>query len=373
MAGSGPVVSPPAMSGVRPRAVRSGHARFRRARGATIAGVDAAALRARIEEHVRRHDLIPAGGPVTCLVSGGADSTALWHALGALGYAVAALHVDHGVRGAESDADARFCAEQLGAEVVAAPPAGRGTEAELRELRYAVTAGRRLRATGHTASDQVETVLYRLVSSGTTSGIRVRREDGVVRPLLAVWREETEAYCRAERLEFRHDSTNPDTARGLIRAEIIPALRRLHPAAERNVLGALDDRGSLPRPVERALLELLASREGSKRLDLGDGRVAVREYESVWLERGPVPLEGRVRWGRWTLEASRPGLTVRGWRPGDRLAGPGRKVQDVFVDAKVPRSEREAWPLVVRGDDVVAVPGITAAPGYEDVVSGERT
>jgi hypothetical protein len=42
------------------------------------------------------------------------------------------------------------------------------------------------------------------------------------------------------------------------------------------------------------------------------------------------------------------------------------------VDAKVPRSEREAWPLVVRGNDVVAVPGITAAPGYEDTVSGER-
>jgi tRNA(Ile)-lysidine synthetase-like protein len=117
---------------------------------------------------------------------------------------------------------------------------------------------------------------------------------------------------------------------------------------------------------------LLASREGSKRLDLGDGRVAVREYSSVWVERGPVPLEGRVHWGAWTLESSRPGLHVRGWRPGDRLAGHGRKVQDVFVDAKVPRSEREAWPLVVRGDEVVAVPGITSAPGYEDAVSGER-
>jgi tRNA(Ile)-lysidine synthase len=54
---------------------------------------------------------------------------------------------------------------------------------------------------------------------------------------------------------------------------------------------------------------------------------------------------------------------VRGWKPGDRLAGRRRKIQDVFVDAKVPRSEREAWPLVVRGDEVVAVPGIVEHPG----------
>ena len=53
---------------------------------------------ARIEEHVRRHELIPPGGEVTCLVSGGADSTCLWHALGALGYRVSALHVNHGLR-----------------------------------------------------------------------------------------------------------------------------------------------------------------------------------------------------------------------------------------------------------------------------------
>ena len=218
----------------------------------------------------------------------------------------------------------------------------------------------------------METILFRLASSGTTSGIRVRREDGVVRPLLTVWREETEAYCNAEGLEFRVDATNRDTARGLIRAEILPALRRLHPAAERNVLAALDAGARLPRPVERALLELLASREGSKRLDLGGGRVAVREYESVWLESGPVPLDGRIRWGRWTLESTRPGLHVRGWRPGDRLAGHGRKVQDVFVDAKVPRSEREAWPLVVRGDEVVAVPGLAEARGYEGAVTGEQ-
>src|SRR5207244_5964656 len=154
--------------------------------------MDIVSVRSRIEEHVRRHDLIPTGGAVTCLVSGGADSTCLWHALDALGYRVSALHVDHGLRGVESDADARFCREAFGAEVVD----GRGgrTEDELRAIRYSFASGR-LRATGHTASDQVETILYRLASSGRPTGIKAKREDGVVRPLLPIWRHETEAYC----------------------------------------------------------------------------------------------------------------------------------------------------------------------------------
>jgi len=54
-----------------------------------------------------------------------------------------------------------------------------------------------------------------------------------------------------------------------------------------------------------------------------------------------------------------------GQSPGDRLAGRSKKIQDVFVDAKIPRSERELWPLVVRGDEVVAVPGVVDAPGIE--------
>jgi tRNA(Ile)-lysidine synthase len=333
--------------------------------------VESAALRARVEDHVRRQDLIPASGEVVCLVSGGPDSTCLWHALGVLGYRVSALHVNHKLRGTESDEDARFCRERFGAEVVEAPPSDGGSEAELRDLRYSCAPGR-LRATGHTASDQVETILYRLATSGTATGIRALREDGVVRPLLTVWRAETEAYCEAEGLPFRVDSSNDETVRGLIRREIVPALRQIHPAAEENVLRALQQGGRLTRPIENALLELLASREGSKRVDLGGGRVAVREYENVWLEHSPMRLDREVRWGSWTLRPRRRGLHVRGWRAGDRLANRNLKVQDLFVDAKVPRSEREAWPLVVRGEDVVYVPGIAAAPGWEDAVEGER-
>jgi len=332
--------------------------------------VDTGSLRTRIEEHVRRHELIQPGGEVLCLVSGGPDSTCLWHALRALAYGVESLHVNHGLRGAESDEDARFCRDRLGADVVDAPG---GTEEELRELRYSF-ASDRLRATGHTASDQVETIVFRLASSGTTTGIRARRQDGIVRPLLTLWRRETEAYCRAEGLEFRVDTSNPDTKRGLIREEILPALKRLHPGAERNLLAALEEHRSLPLPVERALAELLAAHGGSsRRVDLGEGRIAVREYDSIWLEQGPVALDRTVHWGGWTIETTVSGLQVRGWRAGDRLARRSKKVQDLFVDAKVPRSEREAWPLVVKGDEVVAVPGIASAPGWEGAISATRS
>jgi tRNA(Ile)-lysidine synthase len=314
----------------------------------------------RIERFVREHDLIPPRGRVTCLVSGGADSTCLWHVLGELGYRVSAAHVNHGLRGAESDEDARHCAELMDAEILTAHD-GASTEAELRELRYRLTEGRGLRATGHTASDQVETVLYRLVSSGSTRGIRARREDGVVRPLLPVWREGTEAYCRERSLAFRIDSSNADTKRGLVRDEILPLLRRLHPGADRNLLALASERPRLPRGLEETLLELLSSTAGTKSADLGRGIRAVRAYDTL-------RLEGTVEFGPWRLESDVPGLEVRARRPGDRLAGRRKKVQDLLVDAKVPRDERDTWPLVVSGDEVVAVPGIAEAPGWEGAV-----
>ena len=313
-----------------------------------------------VEQDILEQALIAPRAQVTCLVSGGADSTCLWHVLRELGYAVSALHVNHGLRGQESDADAAFCRDVLEAEVVD----GRGgeTEDDWRQIRYSFATDR-LRATGHTASDQVETVLYRIVASGAPGKIDWRRDDGVVRPLLNRWRDETEAYCLTEGLDFRRDASNPNTKRGLIRDEILPLLRRLHPAAEGNLLRLADRKTAPPE-----LVRLLESIDGSTRLDLGGGRQIVREYDHVWLERSPVTLDREVRWGDWRIASDEKGLKVRGWRPGDHLAGRSKKIQDVFVDAKVPRSEREAWPLVVRGDEVVAVPGLVEAEG----VTAER-
>jgi tRNA(Ile)-lysidine synthetase-like protein len=315
----------------------------------------------RVESFIREHELIEPGGDVLVLVSGGADSTCLWHALRELSYRVSALHVAHGLRGSESEEDARFCRDAFGAEVVEAPGQ---TEAELRELRYSFATDR-LRATGHTASDQVGSVLLGLVASGSPQRIKPLREDGVVRPLLGVWREETRAWCDERGLPYREDSSNPDTKRGLIRNEILPLLERLDPRARVSLLAVADERPRLPRALERTLSELLASREGTKAADLGGGVRAVREYDTL-------RLEGAVRWGPWTIESDRPGLEVRARKPGDRLAGRRKKVQDLLVDAKVPRAERDDWPLVVCDDEVVAVPGVAEAPGWEGVVTWRR-
>ncbi|HSG14542.1 MAG TPA: tRNA lysidine(34) synthetase TilS, partial [Gaiellaceae bacterium] len=176
-----------------------------------------------------------------------------------------------------------------------------------------------------------------------------------------VWRDETEEYCRLHGLEFRVDSSNAGTKRGLVRDEILPRLRQLHPGAERNLLALADEEPRLPRSLERTLVELLASTDGTKSADLGRGLRAVREYDEL-------RLEGAVSFGPWRLESARSGLVVRTRRPGDRLAGRRKKVQDLFVDAKVPVRERDAWPLVVSEGEVVSVPGIADAPGWEGSV-----
>jgi tRNA(Ile)-lysidine synthase len=321
---------------------------------------------ARVEAHIRSRELLEPGGEVTCLVSGGADSTCLWHVLRDLGYAIRAVHVHHGVRGEAADADAEHCIAAFDAEVLRVDVPASASEAALRDARYAATDGRGRRATGHTASDQVETVLYRLVSSGSTRGIRARRSDGIVRPLLPLWREETEAYCRSRGLAWRDDATNPGTKRGLIRERLLPLLEELDPRARANLVALAEERPRLPRALERSLVELCSSLEGTRSADLGGGIRAVRTYAEL-------RLEGAVEWGPWTIECDEPGLVVRSRRPGDRLAGRSRKVQDVLVDAKVPRRERDAWPLVATEDGaVVAVPGLETAPGWEDAVRARR-
>jgi tRNA(Ile)-lysidine synthetase-like protein len=161
------------------------------------------------------------------------------------------------------------------------------------------------------------------------------------------------------------DATNPDTARGLIRDQILPLLRRLHPGVDANLLALAARPARLPRALEASLVELLASRDGTKAADLGGGIRAVREYDSV-------RLEGAIVWGPWTLTAERDGLEVRARRPGDHLTGRRKKVQDLLVDAKVPRAERDGWPVVVSGDEVVMVPGIAEAPAWHGVVDARR-
>jgi tRNA(Ile)-lysidine synthase len=242
-------------------------------------------IRADVIEAVRRsglfaHDDRTPAPAIVAMLSGGRDSICLLDVAVALldSNAVSALHVNYGLRG-EADADERHCVavcEQLGVdlEVVRAPrtadtpgmPGASGNvQAWARELRYdaaARIAQRRdaLIATGHTASDQVETILYRLSASPGRRALlgMVAREGRLIRPLLALTREQTAAYCEARELSWREDESNQDEryARTRVRHALLTALRAVHPAAEANVL-----RTAALLREETELLDGLVTRE----------------------------------------------------------------------------------------------------------------
>jgi tRNA(Ile)-lysidine synthase len=192
-----------------------------------------------------------------------------------------------------------------------------------------------LLATGHTATDQAETVLYRLAASPGRRALlgMAAREGRLVRPLLGVTREETAAHCRERGLAWREDASNASDAfaRNRIRARLAPALRELHPAAERNVVRtaellrdeaevlddvvdtalaggdriAVDHLAALPRALARLVVRRLAEDAvgglcsrvpgrlddilalGDGALDLGDGVRAV--VEAGMLRMVPTP------------------------------------------------------------------------------------
>ena len=201
----------------------------------------------RVGAFLRERRLLDPGRPVLVLVSGGADSLCAWELVEALGHPVEALHVNHGLRGADSAADARFCAARGAGVVELALRPGPNLEARAREGRYRAAraaAGGRPIVTGHTLTDQAETVLYRLASSSGPRAVRAMRPnaDGIVRPLLCLTGAETRAWCAEAGIEPRHDATNDDPAirRNLIRAEVLPALMRVHPGAERNLARSAD-------------------------------------------------------------------------------------------------------------------------------------
>jgi tRNA(Ile)-lysidine synthase len=312
-----------------------------------------------VEARVRADGLLAPGRRVVVLFSGGRDSTCLLDLAARItGPAnVTALHVDYGLRD-ESGADAEHCQSlcaALRAKFVLVRPADEphgNVQAWAREIRY--TEASRLEgdiATGHTATDQVETVLYRLAASpGRRALLGMRERDGrVIRPLLHITREETTAYCTERGLAWREDATNDSDAyaRNRIRRNLLEALREIHPAAEANLLrtlellrdeaevlddvvtGALEagDLAALPPALARLALQRMAdeamggrapaiagrageilalSAQGTTSLDLGHGLRAVSEYGRLRFETwrrapprgrparaGPGPLRGR--------------------------------------------------------------------------------
>ena len=143
-----------------------------------------------------------------CLVSGGPDSTCLFHALRELGYRVSALHVNYCLRGEESDEDAALLRATSSARRSSSSTRAGASEAELRALRYGA-APDRLRATGHTATTRSRRSSTGSPRAATTKGIKPQREDGVVRPLLPLWREETRGLLPRARARVPHRLVEP--------------------------------------------------------------------------------------------------------------------------------------------------------------------
>jgi tRNA(Ile)-lysidine synthase len=193
------------------------------------------------------------GAAVVALVSGGRDSVCLLDlaARAAGPDSVTVLHVNYGLRdGADGDEEhvAELCRAHAVELVVERPvrPEGPGNlQAWARDVRYAAAArlalaGEASIVTGHTADDQVETILYRLASSPSRRALLgMRKRDGrLVRPLLDFSRAETTAYCEARGLAWREDPSNaePGFARNRVRNGLLPELATIHPAAAANVL-----------------------------------------------------------------------------------------------------------------------------------------
>lgn len=234
-------------------------------------------------------------------LSGGPDSTALLAALAALQARgavgpVRACHVDHGLRSG-SERDAEHCRElcgQLGvpfeARRVAVAAGNRQEQARL--ARYAAlreaAAGARL-ATGHTRSDQAETVILRLLrGSGARGlgGIPPRRSGrAIVRPLLDVGRAEVLAYLRDRQIRWLEDPSNSTGAylRNRVRREILPALAALAPGAERALARAADLLREDDRALERAARPLaVPGRAAREALLAAPAAVRRRAIRLLW-------------------------------------------------------------------------------------------
>jgi tRNA(Ile)-lysidine synthase len=242
-------------------------------------------------EEVREAGLLAPGAPLVAMLSGGRDSVCLLDlAVRLLGpEPVTALHVNYGLR-EDSDGDEAHCVALCGELGVALEverlrrPEGPGNlQAWARDTRYAAAAGLAegrdaLIATGHTADDQVETILYRLAASpGRRALLGMRARDGrLVRPLLGFTREQTTAYCEERGLAWRDDPSNDQTAyaRNRVRHGLAVALAEVHPAAARNVLRTAELLRDEAEVLDGLVDAELDGSGGAPRGAIGIGRLA---------------------------------------------------------------------------------------------------
>jgi tRNA(Ile)-lysidine synthase len=370
----------------------------------------------------RESGLVRPGEPLLVMVSGGGDSVALLDIAVRLGASVAALHVNYGLR-EEAAADEDFVRElaatlavPLHAHRVSLPDGN--IQERARDARYALAEqlAEGDYAAAHTASDQAETVLYRLaVSPGSRAlhGMAPRR-GRLVRPLLEVTREEVRDYLRARGLEWREDPSNADRrfARARVRHDVLDALRELSPAVERTIaetarqlrdeaevldaavdealadlgrpattpaLGgvsaiSLDALREHPPALQRLILRALAGRalsrreltellglgrHGTKSVDLGGGLRAVAEYGTLRFTRTeyaapPAPVELTV-----------PGRARFGdWELEASVGGAG----DVAVTHVGPAVTVRAW----RDGDRMRPAGLGGSKSLQDLFTDRK-
>ena len=320
-------------------------------------------------------------------VSGGADSTALLVSLAelrsALGFETVVLHVDHGLR-PDSHDDGRFVeslAAQFGmpcrilrARIKKRPRESIEMAARRTRLAFFARITRELHldaiATGHHADDVAETFIMRMARGAGPEGLAglkpMSHVDGItfIRPLLNLRDSSLRDFLRRRGIAWREDSTNADTSimRNKVRHVILPFLREnLDPhITEHLCKSAAILRGDLLAPVRLVGPDHRTGRSPHYRLTISPATGYELRAEAV----GTLPA---------TCEMSRTALAgrtleVRPWRQGDRIAptglnGHSRKLQDVFVTAKVPPSVRTTLPLVCDAStgDVLWVPGYRIA------------
>lgn len=396
----------------------------------------------KLRAFLKEQALLSPGDRVIAAVSGGADSVAMLFALyllrDELGVTLEAAHFNHHLRGAESDRDEAFVTDfcgrydiplHLGSGRIV--PGKKGLEAAARDARYAFLRSLPGKvATAHTADDNAETVLMRLIRGTGLKGLGAIApvSGNVIRPMLTVTRDDVEAFLEEYALPHVEDSSNgtDDFLRNRIRHGILPLMRAENPRIGENLsamalllrqdeacLQAMIPEEQVPdvsrlkamepalrrRALERFLKaqgvwepeqihilqaeQLLYHWSPSAAMQFPGGVTIGRQYDRlVRLECAPelpetrlsVPGETCIGGKRFVSEYTtdleeRPDsvlvcpvgvLTVRSRRSGDtmRLPGGTRSLKKMYIDRKIPASQRAAVPVLADDRGVLAVFGI---------------
>ncbi len=298
---------------------------------------DRAALLGKVRATLARYRMLEDGDLVVVAVSGGADSVALLHLLNELRAAdyprmrLHVAHLNHQLRGEEADADEAFVrqlAERLRLPFTGerqdvramARAEGRNVEEVAREVRYrflrrvAAEVGARRIATGHTLTDQAETFLMRLLRGAGgegLSGIHPIVDDLIIRPLLAVRREETHAYCHALGIAYRVDRSNFEAElwRTRVRQEILPRLMALNPRALEAIGRAAErlrvDEAYFDEVVGNLFPELIISRhDDAMRLSVENRSRGLAEWICRQCSGGQVHVGEISSAASWSMETT---------------------------------------------------------------------